>query len=126
MRERVGLTNVGRYTLSKSCASLLGPGDEVLLPAPYWTTDPESIKLAGGTPIEVFAGEDQDYMVSVEQLEAARTPQTKALLFCSPSNPTGSVYSPEQIREIDRWAVANGIWVGTDAIYEHPTYHGAR
>jgi aspartate/methionine/tyrosine aminotransferase len=98
----------------------------VLLPSPYWTTYPEAIKLAGGTTVEVFAGEEQGYLVSVEQLEAARTPRTKALLFCSPSNPTGSVYSPEQIRAIGQWAVAHGVWVITDEIYEHLTYDGAR
>jgi aspartate/methionine/tyrosine aminotransferase len=124
--EQVMVTNGGKQAVYNTFAALLDPGDEVLLPAPYWTTYPEAIKLAGGTAVEVFAGENQNYLVTVEQLEAARTPQTKALLFCSPSNPTGSVYSPEQIREIGRWAVANGIWVITDEIYEHLTYDGAR
>ncbi|MHB8275523.1 MAG: pyridoxal phosphate-dependent aminotransferase [Dermatophilaceae bacterium] len=124
--DQVLVTNGGKQAVYNTFAALLDPGDEVLLPAPYWTTYPEAIKLAGGTVVEVFAGEDQGYMVSVEQLEAARTPRTKALLFCSPSNPTGSVYSPEQIREIGHWAVANGIWVVTDEIYEHLTYDGAR
>ena len=124
--EQVLVTNGGKQAVYNTFAALLDPGDEVLLPAPYWTTYPEAIKLAGGTAVEVFAGEDQDYLVTVEQLEAARTPQTKALLFCSPSNPTGSVYSPEQIAEIGRWAVANGIWVVTDEIYEHLTYDGTR
>jgi aspartate aminotransferase len=124
--EQVLVTNGGKHAVFNTFAALLDPGDEVLLPAPYWTTYPEAIKLADGTVVEVFAGEDQGYLVSVEQLEAARTPRTKALLFCSPSNPTGSVYSPEQIREIGRWAVANGIWVITDEIYEHLTYDGVR
>ena len=124
--EQVLVTNGGKQAVYNTFAALLDPGDEVLLPAPYWTTYPEAIKLGGGTPVEVFAGEDQDYMVTVNQLEAARTPKTKALLFCSPSNPTGSVYSPEQIREIGHWAVTNGIWVVTDEIYEHLTYDGAR
>jgi aspartate/methionine/tyrosine aminotransferase len=124
--EQVLVTNGGKHAVYNTFAALLDPGDEVLLPAPYWTTYPEAVKLAGGTPVEVFAGEDQGYMVTVDQLEAARTPRTKALLFCSPSNPTGSVYSPEQIREIGQWAVANGIWVVTDEIYEHLTYDGAR
>ena len=104
--DQVLVTNGCKHAVFNTFATLLDPGDEVLLPAPYWTTYPEVIQLAGGTAIEVFAGEDQGYLVSVEQLEAARTPRTKALLFCSPSNPTGSVYSPEQIREIGRWAVA--------------------
>jgi len=124
--EQVLVTNGGKQAVYNTFAALLDPGDEVLLPAPYWTTYPEAITLAGGTAVEVFAGEDQDYLVTVEQLEAARTPQTKALLFCSPSNPTGSVYPPEQIAEIGRWAVAHGIWVVTDEIYEHLTYDGTR
>ena len=124
--DQVLVTNGGKQAVYNTFAALLDPGDEVLLPAPYWTTYPEAIKLAGGTVVEVFAGEDQDYLVTVEQLEAARTPRTKALMFCSPSNPTGSVYSPEQIRGIGRWALANGIWVVTDEIYEHLTYDGAR
>ena len=122
--EQVLVTNGGKQAVYNTFAALLDPGDEVLLPSPFWTTYPEAIKLAGGTVVEVFSGEDKGYLVSVDQLEAARTPQTKALLFCSPSNPTGAVYSPEQIREIGRWAVANEIWVITDEIYEHLTYDG--
>ena len=109
--EQVLVTNGGKHAVYNTFAALLDPGDEVLLPTPHWTTYPEVIKLAGGAVVEVFAGEDQGYLVTVDQLEAARTPRTKALLFCSPSNPTGSVYSPEQIRKIGRWAVANGVWV---------------
>ena len=97
----------------------------MLLPAPYWTTYPEAISLAGGTPVEVFAGVDQEYLVTVEQLEAARTDKTKALLFCSPSNPTGAVYSAEQTRAIGEWALEHGIWVITDEIYEHLLYDDA-
>jgi aspartate aminotransferase len=122
--EQILVTNGGKQAVYNTFAALLDPGDEVLLPAPYWTTYPEAIKLAGGTVVEVFSGEDRGYLVSVEQLEAARTPQTKALLFCSPSNPTGAVYPPEQIRKIGRWALDNGIWVITDEIYEHLTYDG--
>jgi aspartate aminotransferase len=124
--DQVLVTNGGKQAVYNTFAALLDPQDEVLLPAPYWTTYPEAIKLAGGTVVEVFAGEDQGYLVTVEQLEAARTPRTKVLLFCSPSNPTGSVYSPEQIRAIGQWALANGIWVVTDEIYEHLTYDGVR
>ena len=123
---QVLVSNGAKQAIYNAFAALLDPGDEVLLPAPFWTTYPEAIKLAGGTAVEVFAGEDLDYLVTVEQLEAARTPRTKALMFCSPSNPTGSVHSPDQIREIGRWAVANGVWVVTDEIYEHLTYDGAR
>ena len=111
---------------SSDLATLLNPGDEVILPAPYWTTYPECIKLAGGVPVEVFADETQNYLVSVDQLEKARTNKTKVLLFCSPSNPTGSVYSPTQVKEIGEWALKNGIWVITDEIYEHLLYDNAK
>jgi aspartate/methionine/tyrosine aminotransferase len=124
--EQVLVTNGGKQAVYQTFATLVDPGDEVILPAPYWTTYPEAIRLAGGAPVEVFAGEDQDYLVTVEQLEAARTPRTKALLFCSPSNPTGSVYPPEAVRAIGEWAVEHGIWVVTDEIYEHLVYDGVR
>ena len=116
------VTNGGKQAVFQAFAAIVDPGDEVLLPAPYWTTYPEAISLAGGTAVEVFAGADQGYLVTVEQLEAARTERTKALLFCSPSNPTGAVYSPEQTAEIGRWALEHGIWVITDEIYEHLVY----
>jgi aspartate aminotransferase len=122
--DQVLVTNGGKQAVYQTFATLLDPGDEVLLPAPYWTTYPEAIQLAGGAPVEVFAGEDQDYLVTVEQLEAARTPRTKALLFCSPSNPTGSVYPPDQVRAIGQWALEHGVWVITDEIYEHLVYDG--
>jgi aspartate/methionine/tyrosine aminotransferase len=123
--EQVLITNGGKQAVYEAFATLLDPGDEALLPSPYWTTYPEAIRLAGGVPVEVFAGEDADYLVSVEQLEAARTQRTKVLLFCSPSNPTGSVYSPEQVRAIGQWALETGIWVITDEIYEHLVYDDA-
>ena len=122
---QVIVTNGGKQAVFQAFASIVDPGDEVLLPAPYWTTYPEAIALAGGTPVEVFAGADQDYLVTVEQLEAARTDKTKALLFCSPSNPTGAVYSPAQTKAIGEWAVEHGIWVITDEIYEHLVYDDA-
>ncbi len=122
---QVLVTNGGKQAVYEVFAALLDPGDEVLLPAPYWTTYPESVRLAGGVPVEVLADETQDYLVSVEQLEAARTPQTKVLLFCSPSNPTGAVYPPEQVAAIGQWAVEHGLWVVTDEIYEHLVYDGA-
>ena len=124
--EQVLVTNGGKQAVYQAFATIIDPGDEVLLPAPYWTTYPEAITLAGGTSVEVFAGAEQDYLVTVEQLEAARTERTKALLFCSPSNPTGAVYPPEHVRAIGEWALAHGIWVVTDEIYEHLTYDGAR
>ncbi len=123
--DSVLVTNGGKQAVYQAFAAVLDPGDEVLLPAPYWTTYPEAIALAGGCSVEVFAGVEQDYLVTVEQLEAARTPRTKALLFCSPSNPTGAVYSAEQTAEIGRWAYEHGVWVITDEIYEHLLYDGA-
>jgi aspartate aminotransferase len=123
--SQVLVTNGGKQAVYQAFAAIVDPGDEVLLPAPYWTTYPEAIRLAGGVPIEVFAGADQEYLVTVEQLEAARTPRTKVLLFCSPSNPTGAVYSPEQTAAIGNWALDHGIWVVTDEIYEHLTYDHA-
>lgn len=123
--QDVLVTNGGKQAVFQAFAAIVDPGDEVILPAPYWTTYPEAIRLAGGVPVEVFAGADQGYLVTVEQLEAARTERTKALLFCSPSNPTGAVYSPEQTAAIGRWALEHGIWVITDEIYEHLTYDDA-
>ena len=124
--DQVLVTNGGKQSVYQSFASILDPGDEVLLPSPYWTTYPECIKLAGGIPVEIFADESQNYLVSIAQLEKALTPKTKVLLFCSPSNPTGSVYSPEQVKEIGEWAVRNNLWVITDEIYEHLLYDGAK
>ncbi|MGI8645291.1 MAG: pyridoxal phosphate-dependent aminotransferase [Nocardioides sp.] len=121
---QVLVTNGAKQAVYEAFATLLDPGDEVLLPAPYWTTYPESIRLAGGVPVEVVADESSGYLLEVGQLEAARTPATKALLFCSPSNPTGAVYPPEQVAEIGRWALEHDVWVVTDEIYEHLTYDG--
>jgi aspartate/methionine/tyrosine aminotransferase len=123
--DQVLVTNGGKQSVYQAFASIIDPGDEVLLPSPFWTTYPECVKLAGGVSVEIFADETQNYLVSVEQLEAARTPKTKALLFCSPSNPTGSVYSVEQVKAIGEWAVKNNIWVISDEIYEHLLYDGA-
>jgi aspartate/methionine/tyrosine aminotransferase len=123
--DQVLVTNGGKQSVYQSFASIIDPGDEVILPSPFWTTYPECIKLAGGVAVEVFADESQNYLVTVEQLEAARTPKTKALLFCSPSNPTGSVYSAEEVKAIGEWALAHGIWVISDEIYEHLLYDGA-
>jgi aspartate aminotransferase len=119
---QVLVTNGGKQAVYEAFATLLDPGDEVLLPAPYWTTYPEAIRLAGGVPVDVLTDESTGYLASVEQLEAHRTPRTKVLLFCSPSNPTGAVYPPEQVAEIGLWALEHGIWVVTDEIYEHLVY----
>ena len=123
--DQVLVTNGGKQAVYQAFATIVDVGDEVILPSPYWTTYPECIKLAGGVSVEVFADETQNYLVTVEQLEAARTPKTKVLLFCSPSNPTGSVYSVDQVRAIGEWALKNNIWVITDEIYEHLLYDGA-
>jgi aspartate aminotransferase len=120
--SQVLITNGGKQAVYEGFAALLDPGDEVLVPTPYWTTYPESIKLAGGVPVDVVADESTGYLVSVDQLEAARTDRTKVLLFVSPSNPTGAVYSRDQIAEIGRWAAEHGLWVVTDEIYEHLVY----
>ncbi|MGI8308648.1 pyridoxal phosphate-dependent aminotransferase [Saccharopolyspora hattusasensis] len=124
--SQVLVTNGGKQAVYQAFQTLLDPGDEVLLPAPYWTTYPEAITLPGGVPVVVPADESTGYLVSVEQLEAARTPRTKVLLFNSPSNPTGAIYPPEQVEAIGRWAVEQGIWVVTDEIYEHLVYGDAR
>ncbi|HEV8555189.1 MAG TPA: pyridoxal phosphate-dependent aminotransferase [Actinophytocola sp.] len=124
--SQVVVTNGGKQAVYQAFATLLDPGDEVLLPAPYWTTYPEAITLAGGVAVPVVTDESSGYLAGVEQLEAARTPRTKALLFCSPSNPTGAVYPPHLVEAIGRWAVEHGIWVITDEIYEHLVYDGVR
>ncbi|MGA5701246.1 pyridoxal phosphate-dependent aminotransferase [Peterkaempfera bronchialis] len=119
---QVLVTNGGKQAIYEAFAAILDPGDEVIVPAPYWTTYPESIRLAGGVPVDVVADETTGYKVSVEQLEAARTERTKVLLFVSPSNPTGAVYSRAEAEAIGRWAVEHGLWVLTDEIYEHLVY----
>ena len=123
--SQVLITNGGKQALYNAFAALLDPGDEVLLPAPYWTTYPESIALAGGTTVVVQTAPESGYRATIDQLEAARTPSTKALVFVSPSNPTGAVYSPEDVAAIGRWAVEHGLWVVTDEIYEHLVYGDA-
>jgi aspartate/methionine/tyrosine aminotransferase len=119
---QVLVTNGGKHAVYNTFQTLLDPDDEVLLPAPYWTTYPEAIALAGGRSVVLSTNETTGFRVSVEQLEAARTPRTKALLFVSPSNPTGSVYPRAEVEAIGRWAAEHGIWVVTDEIYEHLTF----
>jgi aspartate aminotransferase len=123
--NQVLITNGGKQALYNAFAALLDPGDEVILPAPYWTTYPESIRLAGGVPVEVMTDETSGYRATIDQLNAALTPRTKALVFVSPSNPTGAVYSPAEVKAIGEWAVAKGVWVITDEIYEHLVYGDA-
>ncbi len=123
--SQVLVTNGGKQAVANAFAVLCDPGDEVLLPAPYWTTYPEAIALAGGTAVVVPADESTGFRVDVERLEAARTPRTKVLLFVSPSNPTGAVYPRAEIEAIGEWAAQHGLWVVTDEIYEHLVYGGA-
>ncbi|QMU72766.1 pyridoxal phosphate-dependent aminotransferase [Streptacidiphilus sp. P02-A3a] len=123
--SQVLVTNGGKQAIYEAFATILDPGDEVIVPAPYWTTYPESIQLAGGVPVEVVADEHSGYKVTVEQLEAARTENTKVLLFVSPSNPTGSVYTRAEVEAVGRWAAEHGLWVLTDEIYEHLVYGDA-
>lgn len=123
---QVIVTNGGKQAVYQAFATLLDPGDEVLLPAPYWTTYPEAVALAGGVSIEIFAGSDQGYKVTVAQLEAARTPKSKVLMFCSPSNPTGAVYSRSEVEAIGRWAYENGLWIISDEIYQNLAFDGIK
>ncbi|HTV11812.1 MAG TPA: pyridoxal phosphate-dependent aminotransferase [Acidimicrobiales bacterium] len=124
--SQVLVTNGGKQAIEEAFATLLDPGDEVLVPAPYWTTYPEAVRLAGGTVVEVPTTPASGYKVSVDQLEAALTPRTKVLLFVSPSNPTGAVYDEAETFAIGSWAAERELWVLTDEIYEHLVYDGAR
>lgn len=124
--SQVIVTNGGKQSVYQAFQAVVNPGDEVLLPAPYWTTYPEAIALADGVPVEVFAGADQEYKVTVEQLEAARTDKTTVLVFVSPSNPTGAVYTADETKAIGEWALEHGIWVISDEIYQNLVYEGVR
>ena len=124
--SHVLVTNGGKHAVYNAFQVLLDPGDEVLLPAPYWTTYPEAITLADGVPVAIPTTEASGFRVTVAQLEAARTPRTKVLLFVSPSNPTGAVYPPEEVEAIGRWADEHELWVITDEIYEHLTFGAHR
>ena len=123
--DQVLVTN-GEQAVYQTFATLLDDGDEAILPAPYWTTYPESIALAGGVTVPVLTDETSGYLATVDQLEAARTEKTKLVVFVSPSNPTGAVYPPEQVKAIGEWAAEHGIWVVTDEIYEHLVYGDAK
>ena len=120
--NQVLVTNGGKHAVFTAFAALCDPGDEVIVPAPYWTTYPEAITLAGGVPVVIDTSEETGFRVTIEQLEKALTPRTKVLLFVSPDNPSGAVYPPEEVKAIGEWAVAKGVWVITDEIYEHLTY----
>ncbi|BCY08301.1 pyridoxal phosphate-dependent aminotransferase [Actinoplanes sp. L3-i22] len=124
--SQVIVTNGGKQGVYQAFAALLDPGDEVLIPAPFWTTYPEAVRLAGGVPVAVNSDESTGYLVSADRLEAARTPRTKVLLMCSPSNPTGAVYAREQLSEIGNWALENELFVVTDEIYKNLVYGDAQ
>ena len=124
--SQILVTNGGKQAVYEAFATLCDPGDEVIVPTPFWTTYPEAIQLAGGVPVFVLADETQGFRQTVDQLEAARTDKTKALLFVSPNNPTGAVHTPDEVKAIGEWALANGLWVVTDEIYEHLVYGDAK
>jgi aspartate aminotransferase len=123
--SQILVTNGGKHAVATTFMTLIDPGDEVLIPAPYWTTYPEAVYLAGGVPVPVLTSETNGFRLSVEDLERARTPQTKLLVFVSPSNPTGAVVHPDDVAAIGRWAADNDVWVMADEIYEHLVYGDA-
>jgi aspartate aminotransferase len=124
--NQVLVTNGGKHAVITTLMTLLNPGDEVLIPAPYWTTYPEAVYLTGATPVPVMTSELNGYRVTVDELEKARTERTKLLIFVSPSNPTGAVVRPEEVAAIGRWAAEHDVWVMSDEIYEHLVYGEAR
>jgi aspartate/methionine/tyrosine aminotransferase len=124
--NQVLVTNGGKHAVATSFMTMLNPGDEVLIPAPYWTTYPEAVYLAGGRPVPVLTSEANGFRVTVDELERARTPKTKLLVFVSPSNPTGAVVRPDDVAAIGRWAAENDVWVLCDEIYEHLVYGDAK
>ena len=124
--DQVVVTNGGKQAIFNTMATLINPGDEVLLQAPYWVTYPEAVQIFGGKPVVIDSDETTNYKISVEQLEKAFTSKTKLLIFSSPSNPTGTVYTPEEVKAIGQWAVSKNIWVMTDEIYLHLIYAGSK
>ena len=123
--SQVLVTNGGKHAVATTFMTLINPGDEVLIPAPFWTTYPEAVYLAGGVAVPVLTSETNGFRVTVDQLERARTARTKMLVFVSPSNPTGAVVTPDEVAAIGRWAAENDIWVMADEIYEHLVYGDA-
>lgn len=123
--SQIVVSNGGKQAVYESFQILLDPGDEVIIPAPFWTSYPEVVKLAGGKPVEVLSGHDQQFIPTIEQLEHARTSRTKAIILNSPSNPTGAVWDEELVRAVGQWALDHHLWVISDEIYEHLTYDGA-
>lgn len=124
--SQVIVTNGGKQAVYESFQILLDEGDEVIIPSPFWTSYPEAVKLAGGVPVEVFAGADRGFEPSIEAIEAARTERTKAIIVNTPNNPTGAVWKPETVKAIAEWAIEHHVWVISDEIYEHLNYDGAK
>ena len=124
--QQVIITNGGKQAVYESVQLIINPGDEVIIPTPYWVTYPEAVKLAGGVPVEAIAGIEQNFIPSIEQLEALRTERTRAIFVNSPNNPTGAVWSDEQLETVAKWALEHDIWIISDEIYEHLSYDGAK
>ncbi|MDA9275684.1 pyridoxal phosphate-dependent aminotransferase [Acidimicrobiia bacterium] len=123
-KENIVVSNGGKHAILTTFMSLLNPGDEVLIPSPYWTTYPEAVKISGGSPVIVNTEFDEDFKVNKDQLEAHKTSKTKVLVWVSPSNPTGVVYTKKEAEEIYNWAFENNIWILSDELYEHLVYEG--
>ena len=124
--DEVVVTNGGKQAIFNTMATLINPGDEVLLQAPYWVTYPEAVQIFGGKPVVINSDETTNYKINVDDLEKAYTNKTKMLIFVSPSNPTGTVYTPQEVKEIGQWAKSKNIWVMTDEIYQHLIYEGSQ
>ena len=122
--DNVIVSNGGKQSILTAFLSILDPGDEVIIPAPYWTTYPEAVKIAGGTPVFIETEKSNNFKVTVEQLEKSKSKNTKMLVWCSPSNPTGVVYSKEEAEEIYEWIFKNDLWILSDELYEHLVYEG--
>ena len=122
--DNVIVSNGGKQSILTAFLSILDPGDEVIIPAPYWTTYPEAVKIAGGTPVFIETEKSNNFKVTVEQLEKSKSKNTKMLVWCSPSNPTGVVYSKEEAEEIYEWVFKNDLWILSDELYEHLVYEG--
>jgi aspartate/methionine/tyrosine aminotransferase len=123
-QENILVSNGGKHAILTTFMSILNPGDEVLIPSPYWTTYPEAVKISGGNPIIVDTEFDDDFKVNTDQLDALKTPKTKILVWVSPSNPTGVVYTKEEAEKIYNWAFENNVWILSDELYEHLVYEG--
>ncbi|MDK8649857.1 pyridoxal phosphate-dependent aminotransferase [Alloscardovia omnicolens] len=123
--QQIVVTNGGKHAVYASFQLILNEGDEVIVPTPCWVSYPETIKLAGGVPVEVFADAEHTFEPSIEQIEAATTERTKAIIINSPNNPTGAVWSADTLRAIAKWAIEHDVWVISDEIYEHMTYDDA-